>query len=134
MPKQMFTPQGHLTRRMKRFLKRVVVENHHPETPLIHGIINRRAEIVAAWKYYAVGGRIDIHREGRDCDHTAYHSVYSIDVPISVVAWVRDEAEHRSWLDGPERVWFAAPSGLCETGKSIAIFSRPSFVQGDGWR
>lgn len=132
MPQQIFTPQGHLTRRLKRVLKRIVRDADRPARSTIHTVINKRAEIVTRWSEVAVDGRIDICREGTDCDGTHYTSFFNVEVPVSVIEWVLAEAEHRAWLDGPERVWFERPAAVDNQG--YIITASTAYARGEGWR
>lgn len=71
--------------------------------------INERAEWADAFYWHARDGKVALIREGMDCDCTQYRHVSHIDVPKSLVAFVRDEEEHRRWLDGTERTWVDSP-------------------------
>ena len=55
-------------------------------------------------------GQIAICRSGQDCDGVRYNSVRIVDAPKSVFAFMREEEDHREWLDGPENMWIEKPS------------------------
>lgn len=76
----------------------------------VHFTINERDSWRRAFEARQEAGHIAVVRSGMDCDCTQYKRVSIIDAPVSVVAWLRDEWEHRNWLDGPESVWLEPPS------------------------
>jgi len=77
-------------------------------------LMNGRAALVARWERCVENGMIAVIREGMDCDCSQYKHVTHIPVPVSVVAYERQEDEHREWLDGPESCYFGKPSDYPE--------------------
>lgn len=75
----------------------------------IHWTINRRARIKAAILANAVNGKVDVVRKGRDCDCYDYTYRFLIDVPTSIVAFMKAEHDHEQSLDGTEIRWFEEP-------------------------
>lgn len=53
---------------------------------------------------------IAVMRSGMDCDCTQYSSVRHVEAPKSILKFIRDEEEHREYLDGPESVSYGKPS------------------------
>jgi hypothetical protein len=80
-----------------------------PRVAAIHTTINDRAYWRDAFDYYAEDGQVVVCRSGMDCDCTQYASRHRIAVPVSIVAWWKDEEEHRAYLDGPESMWLERP-------------------------
>lgn len=76
----------------------------------VHHQINERAQWEARFRRSQENGRVALIRSGMDCDCTQYYRVSHIDVPTSLVAWVRNEDHHQEWLDGPESTSIGKPS------------------------
>lgn len=81
----------------------------------IHAAINRRAALLSTISRVTENGLVALIRSGMDCDCTQYYSVCHIKPMTSVVKFLKDEEEHRAWLDGPESVYFGKPSEYPET-------------------
>lgn len=100
-----------------KHIRRVLRQQGHPTLPQarrrlknVDYQINKKAALRRRWTEVAEDGQIATIRSGMDCDCTQYYHVYHGPVPVSVVAWLRDEDEHREWLDGPESCSFGKPS------------------------
>jgi hypothetical protein len=59
-------------------------------------------------------GRIAIVRRGHDCDHMHYRTVRCELAPVSLMAFIKAEDEHRAYLDGPEAMSICRPSEVEE--------------------
>jgi len=79
-------------------------------SPNLHCRITERGNARAVMAARAENGMIAICRSGMDCDCVQYASVRIVPVPVSIVAWLKEEDEHNQWLDGPESMWIDQPS------------------------
>jgi hypothetical protein len=101
-----------LSEKIKRNLKKIVKmgQDRNLRVPAIHSRIMERGNARARFTAMAENGLVAICRSGMDCDSTQYSSVHIVPVPVSIIAWLKDEDDHNQWLDGPESMWIDAPS------------------------
>jgi len=72
-------------------------------------LLEQRAALKARIEAVTEDGMIAVCRSGRDCDGVSYISATHIPAP-GLMAFVKSEADHDRWLDGPESTWLAKPS------------------------
>ncbi len=72
--------------------------------------INQKAALAARLAAVQENGIVAMIRSGMDCDCSQYRRVAHMPVPVSLDRFLRDEAKHEEWLDGPESTYFARPS------------------------
>lgn len=75
----------------------------------VHARINERAAFADRFAAVQIGGKVGYIVSGMDCDCTQYHREGIMDVPASLVAFVKDLDEHYQWLDGPESTYYVRP-------------------------
>jgi hypothetical protein len=83
-----------------------------------HDPLRHRARIRSRIDACTQDGMIAIHRSGRDCDGVHSWSVTHIPAPVSVLAFLKAEDEHNSWLDGPETMSIVTPRDHPEGGET----------------
>jgi len=122
-----------LTDKMKRNIRNIVKRgfDSHSRVPAIHSRIIERGNARARFAAMAENGMVAICRSGMDCDCTQYSSVRIVPVPVSIVAWLREEDEHNNWLDGPESMWLDKPSNH-DNEESYASADRAMEAYEDG--
>lgn len=100
------------TKKIKRQLRQFVKAYYAmpQRSANLHCRITERGNARAVIAAKAENGMIAICRSGMDCDCTRYSSVRIEPVPVSIVAWLKNEDEHNAYLDGPESMWIDPPS------------------------
>lgn len=96
----MFTPK------IKRNLRRIVKNG----LAYRYDALAERAMFKQRIDECTENGQIAVCRSGQDCDGVRYNSVRITDAPKSFFAYMRDEDQHREYLDGPENMWIERPS------------------------
>lgn len=94
----------------KKLYKNLVALGNPPYS--VHDKINENGAVYNTLRKCVEGGKLGVVRSGMDCDHSAYRREYAIEAPRGVKEWLRDEAKHQYWLDGPEATTLCRPSEI----------------------
>lgn len=98
----------------------------------VHYHINERAEYAARIAQCVENGLIGIVRSGMDCDCSRYvHSqVFKVE---NLFSFVRYEAEHRAWLDGPEHTSIVRLSEITPDDDYTRDLALEAYEDGHPW-
>lgn len=76
----------------------------------VHFTLNERAAYRARFDAVAREGKVGVIVSGMDCDCTQYRYERVIDVPVSMVSYLKAVEDDAAYLDGPQSTYYVDPA------------------------